>query len=252
MCKPKLYEVVMNAIVTGASRGIGRACAIRLASRGDNVIVCYRENEAAAEETVSECLRFGVKALKSCVDVTDENAVRRTVALTECELGGVDILVNNAGVCGAGVFTEFTDADYHRIFDTDVLGQMYFARAASRVMIARGQGSIVNISSMWGICGASCEVLYSSAKAAIIGFTRSLAQELAPSGITVNCVAPGVIDTDMNRCYDSETMSDLVSRTPLGRLGQPEDVAGAVAFLTSADASFITGAVLNVSGGFVI
>lgn len=241
-----------NVIITGASRGIGRACAIKFAEAGYGVLVNYLNSEKKADETVEECLKYGVKAVKFCADVKNEDDVRRMIAFAECYLGEVSVLVNNAGVSSSGIFTDFSREMYDTVFNTNVYGQMVCARAAAKAMISAGGGRIINVSSMWGLVGASCEVLYSASKAAVIGFTKALAKELAPSHITVNCVAPGVIDTDMNSCYDSDTMESLVEQTPLSRLGTPDDVASAVLFLASQSAGFITGETINVSGGFVI
>ena len=238
-------------VITGASRGIGRACAEEFAKNGDSVMICYNKNEAAADEVLEKCRSFGVICEKCEVDVTDEISVRRMISLAEYKLGGIDVLVNNAGISESGLFSDFTVEQYNRIFNTNLLGQMLCAREALKVMKENG-GRIINVSSMWGICGASCEVLYSASKAAVIGFTKALAKEAALSGITVNCIAPGVIDTDMNRRYGKETMEVLKEQTPLGRIGLPKDVAKAAVFLAGDGADFITGEVLNVSGGFVI
>ncbi len=241
-----------SAVITGASRGIGRACAVELAKAGFDVLINYRSSDSAADATLALCRDYGVKCVKFCADVADESEVRRMLAFAEMELGGVGVLVNNAGVSESGLFTDMTREDYTRVFDTNVWGSAVCAREAAKIMIAAGGGKIINISSMWGIVGSSCEALYSASKAAVIGLTKALAKELAPSNITVNCVAPGVIDTDMNACYDKATMADLREQTPLGRIGTPEDAAKAVAFLAGDGADFITGEVLRVDGGFVI
>lgn len=241
-----------TAIITGGSRGIGRACAISLAQNGFDVLVNYRENDDAADETVALCRAAGAKCEKFRCDIKNEDDVRRMFAFAECELGGVGVLVNNAGISDDGLFTDVSRERYERVFDTNVWGQIVCAREASKIMIRNGGGKIINISSMWGLVGSSCEVLYSASKAAVIGLTKALAKEMAPSHITVNCVAPGVIDTDMNRIYSAETMESLKDDTPLGRIGTPEDVARAVLFLAGDSSDFITGEVLNVSGGFVI
>ena len=241
-----------SAVITGASRGIGRACAVELAKAGYDVLINYRTNEAAADETLSFCRAYGVKCVKFRADVADESEVRRMFALAECEFGGVGALVNNAGVASGGLFTDLTREEYTRVFDTNVWGASVCAREAAKIMIAAGGGKIINISSMWGLVGSSCEAIYSASKAAIVGLTKALAKEFAPSHINVNCVAPGVIDTDMNACYDKATMDDLCERTPLGRIGTPEDVAKAVAFLAGDGGDFITGEVIRVDGGFIM
>lgn len=242
--------MIKTAVITGASRGIGRACAVAFAKAGYGVLVNYVKNEAAAEETKKMCEAHGVRCVTFRADVRDENEVRRMIAFAECELGGVGVLVNNAGVGESGLFTDMTREKYDRVFDTNVWGAAVCAREAAKVMIRSGGGRIVFVSSMWGVVGASCEAIYSASKAAVIGLTKALAKELAPSHITVNCVAPGVIDTEMNACYDEVTMNDLAAETPVGRIGTPEDVARAVAFLASEGAGFVTGEVMNVSGGF--
>ena len=242
--------MIKTAVITGASRGIGRAVAVEFAKAGYGVLVNYVKNEAAAEETKKMCEAHGVRCVTFRADVRDENEVRRMIAFAECELGGVGVLINNAGVSESGLFTDMTLEKYDRVFDTNVWGAAVCAREAAKVMIRAGGGRIVFVSSMWGVVGASCEALYSASKAAVIGLTKALAKELAPSHITVNCVAPGVIDTEMNACYDEVTMNDLAAETPVGRIGTPEDVARAVAFLASEDAGFVTGEVMNVSGGF--
>lgn len=242
--------MIKTAVITGASRGIGRAVAVEFAKAGYGVLVNYVKNEAAAEETKKMCEAHGVRCVTFRADVRDENEVRRMIAFAECELGGVGVLINNAGVSESGLFTDMTREKYDRVFDTNVWGAAVCAREAAKVIIRSGGGRIVFVSSMWGVVGASCETLYSASKAALIGLTKALAKELAPSHITVNCVAPGVIDTEMNACYDEATMNDLAAETPVGRIGTPEDVARAVAFLASEGAGFVTGEVMNVSGGF--
>lgn len=244
--------MIRTAVITGASRGIGRACAVAFAKAGYGVLINYVKNEAAAEETKKLCEECGVRCVTFRADVKDENEVRRMMAYAECELGGVGVLVCNAGVAESGVFTEMTRESYERVFDTNVWGAATCAREAAKIMIRAGGGRIVFVSSMWGVVGSSCEALYSASKAAVIGLTKALAKEMALSHITVNCVAPGVIDTDMNACYDAMTMRDLAAETPVGRIGTPEDVARAVMFLCSDGADFVTGDVMNVSGGFIM
>lgn len=241
-----------TAVITGASRGIGRASAVELAKAGFDVIINFKENEEAADKTVSACAAFGAKALKFRADIKSEDKVRRMFAFAECELGGVDVLVNNAGVAAGGLFTDMTRADYDKLFDVNVWGLAVCAREAAKIMVRAQSGKIINISSMWGIVGSSCEALYSASKAAVIGLTKALAKELAPSHVNVNCIAPGVIDTDMNVCYDADTMRALANETPLGRIGSPEDVAKAVAFLAGEGGDFITGETIRVDGGFTL
>ena len=236
-----------TALVTGASGGIGRAIAEKLASQGYTVAVhCNRGIDRA--QALAKALS-GIAVQADLADASQIEAMAQTVADA---FGHVDVLVNNAGISVTGLLTDIDAATRRELFGVNVLGAIECARALLPGMIRRQAGCIVNISSMWGQVGASCEVDYSAAKAALIGFTKALAQETAPSGIRVNCVAPGVIRTPMLDCYDAQTLDDLAAETPLGRLGTPEDIAGAVAFLCSEDAAFITGQVLGVNGGFVI
>lgn len=239
-----------SVIITGASRGIGRACALEFAKNGYQVLVCYRRSSDDAAEVCRVISAAGGRALPFQMDIANLSDCRRTVSKAMMEFGHIDVLINNAGIALPALFTETSEADYDRLFDVNMKGMFFLTQAAAKEMIAAGGGSIVNISSMWGITGASGEVAYSASKAAVIGFTKALAMELAPSHIRVNCVAPGVIDTDMNACYDADTMRALAEKTPLGRLGTPEDVAKSVCFLSDETSSFITGQVLTVDGGF--
>lgn len=235
------------AIITGASRGIGKAAAYALAECGYVPVINYLKNREMAEVTANE-----TGGIPFCADVSDPAAVKNMVETAYNKLGGIDVLVNNAGISVSGLFTDITPDQEQRLIDINVKGVFNCTRCVLQYMIREKKGSIINISSMWGEVGASCEVHYSAAKAAVIGFTKALAKEVGPSGINVNCIAPGVINTDMNRAYSEEAMDTLREETPLQRLGTPEDVAGAVAFLASDSASFITGQVLGVNGGFVI
>ena len=231
----------MNVVITGGSRGIGAATVRLFAARGDTVSFLYEKEHEAAQAVARET---GARAI--CCDVADEQAVRRAFA----GLGGVDVLVNNAGICHYGLISQITPEEWRRIFAVNVDGAFYCIRAALPSMLARQSGAIVNISSMWGQVGASCEAAYSATKGALIALSKALAKELGPSHIRVNAVAPGVIQTDMCANIAHEVLESLREDTPIERLGTPDDIAQAVAYL--ADAPFVTGQVLGVSGGFVI
>ena len=242
-----------SVLITGASRGIGRAAALKFAAEGYAVAANYRENDGAARSLRDEiCSRGGVCELIRA-DISDSAAAENAVARTAELFGDIDVLINNAGIAlPQGLFTDFTAEDDRRIFETNVFGMMNCSRAAARYMVRRHSGAIVNLSSVWGVCGGSCEAIYSAAKAAVIGFTKALAKELGPSGICVNCVAPGVIETEMNSHLTKEDFDCLCEETPLERLGKPEEIAKTVRFLASENADFITGQVVNVDGGMVI
>ena len=239
------------ALVTGASRGIGRAVAARLARDGYAVGVNYHERKDKADELVAQLTAAGCEAIAIQADVAVRAEVDAMVERVTDAFGPVTLLVNNAGVAGQALFQDVTDEMWERYFAVNLNGMRHTIQAVLPSMLHEKAGCIVNISSIWGQHGASCEVTYSCTKHAIIGLTRSLAMELAPSGIRVNCVAPGVIDTDMVKVLGDETLRDLAEQTPLGRLGTPEDVAAAVAFLASDEAGFITGQVLTADGGFI-
>ena len=239
------------ALVTGASRGIGRAVAARLARAGYAVGVNYHERRDKADELVAELTAAGCEAIAIQADVAVRAEVDAMVRRVADAFGPVTLLVNNAGVAGQALFQDVTDEMWERYFAVNLNGMRHTIQAVLPSMLHEKSGCIVNISSIWGQHGASCEVTYSCTKHAIIGLTRSLAMELAPSGIRVNCVAPGVIDTDMVKVLGDDTLRDLAEQTPLGRLGTPEDVAAAVAFLASDEAGFITGQVLTADGGFI-
>lgn len=241
-----------TVLITGASRGIGAETARLFAQKGWAVAVNYRNSRDAAEELVSEIRKNGGTALAIPADVGDPEQVEALFRTAEQELGQIEALVNNAGIAQQKLFTDLTDEDWDELFRVDVKGVFLCCRRALPAMIRRHRGVIVNISSMWGQVGASCEVHYSAAKAAVIGLTRALAKEVGPSGIRVNCIAPGVIRTEMNGNLTPETLEALKEETPLELLGDPADVAKAAWFLTSEDSAFITGQVLGVNGGMVI
>ena len=233
-------------IVNGGSRGIGAAVVRRFCENGDRVVFIYKSADSAAERLCAECGAVSVKADMSNASSASD-AVNRAIEL----LGGVDVLVNSTGIAQIKLFTELTDVEWNGMIATNLSSAFYACRAAARAMIAEHSGRIVNIGSMWGRAGASCEVHYSASKAGLRGLTVSLAKELGPSGITVNCVEPGVIDTEMNAMLDEETRAALIESTPLCRIGSAEDVAEAVFFLASDGASFITGQCIGVDGGFI-
>lgn len=240
------------ALITGSSRGIGRAVAYQLAHEGYAVCINYIERKDKADELVAQLKSKGCEAIAVQADVADRAAVNAMVQKTEEAFGPVTLLVNNAGVAGQALFQDVTDEMWNRYFSVNLNGMRHTIQAVLPGMLHEKTGSIVNISSIWGQHGASCEVTYSCTKHAIIGLTRSLAMELAPSGIRVNCVAPGVINTDMVQVLGQETLRDLAQQTPLGRLGTPEDIAHAVSYLASDKAGFVTGQVLAVDGAFIL
>ena len=240
------------ALVTGASRGIGRAIATELARRGWAVAIGYRVRRDKAEELAQQLTEAGCRAMICQADVSRREEVEAMVRRVEENFGPVSLLVNNAGIAGQSLFQELTEERWHEFFSVNVDGAFYASRAVLSHMLHEHTGCIVNISSIWGQRGASCEVTYSCTKAALIGLTRSLAMELAPTHIRVNCVAPGVIRTDMLDALPPEVLPQLAQETPLGRLGTPEDIAHAVAFLAGDGASFITGQVLTCDGGFIL
>ena len=241
-----------TALVTGSSRVIGRAIAVELAREGWAVCVNYLEHREAAEDLVRLLRAEGWEAIAVRADVSDRDAVEAMVRTAQAELGPIELLVNNAGISYQGLFQDTSNEIWDRTLAVNLTGARNAAQAVLPHMLSEKRGCIVNISSMWGLRGASCEVAYACSKAAIIGLTRSLALELAPSGIRVNCVAPGCIETDMVRVLGEETRAMLVEETPLGRLGTPEDIAHAVAFFASEKASFLTGQVLTADGGFIV
>ena len=229
-----------SVIITGASRGIGKACALIFAENGYDLLLCYQSREEEAKAVAKEAEAFGVRAKVFQMNMESLSDCRRTVAKAMMEFGGIDALVCNAGISLPVLFTQTTEEEYDRVFSVNTKGVFFLSQAAAKEMISAGKGAIVNVSSMWGVAGASGEVAYSASKAAVIGLTKALAKELAPSGIRVNCVAPGVTDTEMNACYDEDAMAALSERTPLGRIADPREIAEAIFFLASEKASFIT------------
>ncbi len=241
-----------TALVTGSSRGIGRAVARELAHQGWAVGINYLHREDKAQELVEELTAAGCQAAAFQADVANGAAVASMVKELGETFSPVELVVNNAGVAGQSLFQDISDEMWNRYLAVNLGGARNTIKVALPHMISEKRGCIVNISSIWGQRGASCEVAYACTKAGIIALTRSLAMELAPSGIRVNCVAPGVINTDMVQVLGQETLDELAKETPLGRLGTPEDIAYAVSFFASERAGFITGQVLTADGGFIV
>ncbi len=241
-----------TVLITGASRGIGRACALKFAENGYAVAANYNKSEEEAFKLVSEIRSAGGTAMAVKADISSPEEIGIMMARVRENFPVIDVLVNNAGVSSYGLLAETTPAEWDRLFNTMVRGSFLCTKSVLPTMNEYHHGSIVNISSIWGQVGASCEVAYSAAKAAIIGFTKALAKELGPSGIRVNCIAPGVIDTDMNKCHSAEILAGLCGETPLMRMGKPEEVADMAVFLASEKSSFVTGQIISVDGGIAV
>ena len=240
-------------LVTGASGGIGKAVAEKFAQNGYRVAVHYHNGKERAEALQKQLEQQGCSVMTVQADLRDSMQVQAMIGQIERSWGGVDVLVNNAGVAQQKLFTDITDEEWRIMFAVHVDGAFYCARAVLPGMIHRKHGSIINVSSMWGQTGGSCEVHYSAAKGALQAMTKALAKEVGPSGIRVNCVAPGVILTEMNtRMFDQDTLEALKEETPLETLGTTEDVANMIYFLASAEAGVITGQIIGVNGGMVI
>lgn len=241
-----------TAIVTGGSRGIGRAICIALAKEGANIVTCYAKGAAAAEETVAMCKEYGVQAVAIQADVAVKEEVENLFAEALKITGTVEILVNNAGITRDGLLMRMSDDDFNQVIDTNLRGAFYCMRAASKLMMKKRYGRIVTISSVVGVMGNAGQVNYAASKAGVIGMTKSLAKELGSRNITANAVAPGFITTDMTDALPEAVKEQMAKEIPLARMGQPEDVANAVAFLVSDQASYITGQVLHVDGGMAM
>ena len=243
-----------RVLVTGGAGGIGSAICRNFANNGYQVAVHYHSSRAAAEALCRELMnKYRVSARCFYADIAESASVTTMFDNIDCEFGTIDVLINNAGVAQQKLFTDITDEDWRHMTAVNLDGVFYCCREAlRRFMLPAHDGVICNISSMWGQAGASCEVHYSAAKAGVIGLTKALAKEVGLSGVRVNCIAPGVVMTDMMKGFDSETVAALREETPLNTLGTPEDIAEAAVFLCSERAKFITGQVLGVNGGFII
>lgn len=241
-----------TVLVTGGSRGIGAAVCERFAQEGWKVAVNYNRSKEQAEALAKQLVARGCDACAVGADVSDRVQVEQMVKNVMERFGKINVLVNNAGIAQQKLFSDITDSDWNTMFDVNVKGMYYCCQAVLPGMIHSKSGVIINVSSMWGITGASCEVHYSAAKAAVIGFTKALAKEVGLSGIRVNCVAPGVVATDMNQNLTQQTLDELKEETPLGLIGTPEDIANSIWFLAGEESRFITGQVISPNGGLVI
>ncbi len=236
-----------TVLITGGSRGIGRECVRAFSKAGYNVAFTYLNSAESARNLSLECGALAIKADSSC-----EDEIVSAVRCASEKFGNIDVLINNAAVSSFSLFTDLSLSEWNKTFCVSVTGAFLYSRECLYGMIRQKYGRIINISSMWGVTGSSCEVHYSSAKAALIGMTKALAKEVGPSGITVNAIAPGVINTDMNSALSDDDIKSLKEETPLCRIGEPSEVAAAALYLASDEAAFITGAVLNINGGLVI
>lgn len=241
-----------TAIVTGGSRGIGRAVAVRLAKDGMNLVINYRGNSAAAEETERLCRELGAEVLLVQGDVSRAEDCEKLAAQAKEAFGRVDVLVSNAGITRDGLLARMTEEDFRAVLDVNLVGPWNMMKAVNRIMMKQRYGRIVNLSSVTGLMGNMGQTNYAAAKAGILGMTKSYAREVASRGITVNAVAPGFIDTDMTEAMPEGAKDKIITGIPMGRTGKPEDVAEAVAFLTSEQAGYITGEVLRVDGGMAM
>ncbi len=237
------------ALITGASGGIGSEIALRLAKDGFSIAACYYSDENGIKELEKKLELIGAEYRVYKTDVSDMNSVRKTFADATEFFGGVSVLVNNAGMAQQKLFTDITEEEFDRITDVNFKGVFNCCQCAVPYMVNQKNGKIINISSMWGICGASCETIYSATKAAVIGLTKALARELAPSNIQVNCVAPGAIDTKMNSNLSDEDKKAFAEEIPMGRFGAPEEIAGVVSFLAGKDSDYVTAQVISADGG---
>ena len=237
----------MKIIITGGSRGIGRACVEAFTAEGHNVAFIYKSSHEAAQRLAKETGAIAIEG-----DISNAKKADKASKDAISALGGVDVLINNAGISQIKLFTDITDEDWNNMLSTNLSGAFYITRSVAKEMISNHNGKIIQIGSMWGKVGASCEVHYSATKAALRGMTMALAKELGPSGITVNAIEPGVIATEMNKALDEDTLKSLCDETPLCRIGEPNDIAQLALFLASDKASFITGQIIGVDGGFAI
>lgn len=236
-----------TVLITGGSRGIGKAMVKAFSENGYSVAFTYKNSKEEAERLAAECSALAIRA-----DSESQEEIEAAVKRVNESLGGVDILVNNAGISAFSLFTDISLEEWNRVFRVNVTSAFLYTKACLPYMLSKKCGRIINVASIWGVSGSSCEVHYSASKAALIGMTKALAKELGPSSITVNAIAPGLIDTDMNKCLSEEDVSAFCEDTPISRMGLPKEVAAAALFFASDGAAFITGDVMNVNGGYLV
>ena len=236
---------MLTALITGGSRGIGAATVRAFTTAGYRTAFFYRSSESAAQTLANETGAYAIQC-----DIRDSASTIAACQQAARLLGHIDVLVNNAGIAQQKLFTDITDEDWRAMLDTNLSGAFYASRAVLPDMISRRYGRIINVSSIWGQVGASCEVHYSAAKAGLIGLTKALAKEVAPSGVTVNCICPGVIETDMLSSFTPDDLAALAEETPVGRLGTPEDISHSILWLADPKSGFTTGQIIGVNGGF--
>jgi 3-oxoacyl-[acyl-carrier protein] reductase len=250
--RKRRVKLKKTVIITGAARGIGRACTELFAAHGYRVLINYHRSGAAAAELANSLQERGYRVALFQADVCSRPQVDQMVEYCQAELGPVDLLINNAGIAQSRLFIDLSVEDWETMIQTNLTGVFHCTQSVLRTMLPRQQGKIINIASMWGQVGASCEVHYSAAKAGVIGLTKALAKEIGPANIQVNCIAPGIIDTDMMVPFTIDEKAALKEQTPLERFGTAEEVAACALFLASEAANFITGQVIGVNGGFVV
>lgn len=238
------------ALITGASGGIGSAIAVELA-KDFNIVACYNTDENGANELAEKLRAVNADFILCKADVSDSSQVKKVFADASDKFGGVSVLINNAGMAQQKLFTDITEDEFDRITAVNFKSVFNCCQCAVPFMVSQKSGKIINVSSMWGVCGASCETVYSATKAAVIGLTKALGKELAPSNVQVNCIAPGAIDTKMNNNLSEEDKSAFADEIPMGRFGKPEEIAKTVAFLASEGSDYITAQVITVDGGLI-
>ncbi len=241
-----------TVLITGASGGIGSATAILFAEKGWNVVMNYYRSSESAKILAASLSSCGYSVMPYYADIRSRSSIERMVYDAENKYGKIDVLVNNAGIAQQKLFTDITEDDLDEMFAVNLKGAFMCAQAVLPGMIHNKSGKIINISSVWGVTGASCEVHYSASKSAVIGFTKALAKEVAPSGIQVNCVAPGLINTRMNDNISTDDLADFVDQIPLGKMGEPNDIAQVIYFLSTEGSDYITGQVISADGGLTI